>query len=106
MNIMHLIENMSEDMYLRLKYAAETGKWPEGTVVDDKQRESALQLSMAYQAKYLDSKEMLSVGADGKIVNKTKRELKAEFTGEAPEDKIAACPKTNQDQDIARFKNL
>ena len=104
MNIMHLIENMSQEMYLRLKYAAETGKWPEGTPVDDNQRESALQLTMAYQAKHLDSKEMLSVGADGNIVNKTKRELKAEFTGKKPEEKIAACHKP--EQDIARFKNL
>lgn len=91
MNIQSLIDNMSQDMYLRLKHAAETGRWPEGTPVDDKQKASALQLTMAYQAKHLNSNEMLTIGADGEIVNKTKRELKQEF----------ADP-----QNIARFSKL
>ena len=30
MNIVEVVNNMSEDMYNRLKYAAETGRWPEG----------------------------------------------------------------------------
>lgn len=103
MNILQVVENMSEDMYLRLKHAAETGKWPEGTPVDPAQRDSALQLSMAYQAKYLNSTEMLSIGADGNIVHKTKRQLKEEFTGEEPET-IAACNKN--ENDIARFTDI
>lgn len=80
MNIIQLVENMDESMYLRLKHAAETGKWPEGTVVDQAQRDSALQIVMAYQAKHLNSDEMLTIGADGNIVSKTKRELKKEFS--------------------------
>jgi len=80
MNVLDLVENMSEDMYLRLKHCAETGRWPEGTVVDQAQRDSALQIVMAYQAKHLNSDELLSVGADGKIVEKTKRELKEQFS--------------------------
>ncbi|WP_286232416.1 YeaC family protein [Thalassotalea sediminis] len=101
MDILQLVENMSFEMYERLQYAAETGKWPEGTPVDSAQRESALQLSMAYQAKHLNSQEMLSVGADGEIVSKTKRQLKEEFTGSSPEN-IAACDKN--ELEIARFK--
>lgn len=101
MDILQLVENMSYEMYERLKYAAETGKWPEGSTVDRAQRESALQLSMAYQAKHLNSREMLSVGADGEIINKTKRQLKEEFTGSSPQE-IQACDKS--DLEIARFK--
>ena len=88
---------------MRLKHAAETGKWPEGTPVDPAQRDSALQLSMAYQAKHLNSSEMLSIGSDGNIVQKTKRQLKEEFTGQEP-DTITPCNKN--ENDIARFKDI
>lgn len=91
MNLQSMIENMSEEMYLRLKHAAETGRWPEGSAVDENQKASALQLSMAYQAKHLNSDEMLTIGADGEIVHKTKRELKQEFS---------------DPQNIARFSKL
>lgn len=80
MNIIQLVENMDESMYLRLKHAAETGKWPEGTKVDQAQRDSSLQIVMAYQAKHLNSDEMLTIGANGEIVTKTKRELKKAFS--------------------------
>jgi len=80
MNIVQLVENMDENMYLRLKHAAETGKWPEGNKVDQAQRDSALQIVMAYQAKHLNSDEMLTIGSDGEIVTKTKYELKKEFS--------------------------
>ena len=86
---------MSEEMYLRLKHAAETGRWPEGNKVEAVQRESALQLSMAYQARHLDSDEMLTIGSDGEIVHKTKRALKDEFK------QIPSDP-----QNIARFSKL
>lgn len=91
MDIIQLVESMNESMYLRLKHAAETGKWPEGTIVDQPQRDSALQIVMAYQAKHLDSNEMLTVGADGEIVTESKSALKKKFS-----DK----------NDIARFSNL
>ena len=80
MDIIQLVETMSEDMYLRLKCAAETGKWPEGTVVDQSQRDSALQIIMAYQSRRLNSDEMMSIGPDGQMVVKTKRQLKEKFT--------------------------
>ena len=93
MDIIQLVENMNESMYLRLKHAAETGKWPEGTVVDQPQIESALQIVMAYQAKHLNSDEMLTVGANGEIVTETKAALKKKFSEQ-------------NDNDIARFSNL
>ena len=102
MDLASTIENMPEVMYLRLKCAAETGKWPEGTVVDQAQRDTALQLIMAYQAKHLDSDEMLSIGSDGQIVNKNKRQLKAEFTSAAKDEPITPCVKP----DIAHFTDI
>ena len=96
MDIISLVDDMSEEMYLRLKCAAETGKWPEGTVVDKAQRESALQIAMAYQSRHLNSDEILSIGSDGLIVDKTKRQLKNEF----------AELKNTPDNNIARFSDI
>lgn len=91
MDLLQLVDNMTEEMYLRLKCAAETGKWPEGTVVDQSQKESALQITLAYQARRLNSDEIMTVGANGELVTKTKRELKQTFTNK---------------NDIARFSDL
>ena len=96
MDIISTVKHMSEDMYLRMKHAAETGKWPEGTTVEKTQRDVALQISMAYQAIHLDSQEMLTIGADGEMVNKSKRELKEQFT--SVDD--------SSNQNIARFSDL
>jgi len=92
MDLLQLVDNMSEEMYLRLKCAAETGKWPEGTVVDQAQKESALQITMAYQSRHLNSDEMLTIGPDGQMVMKSKRELKQDFS--------------IKDKNIARFSDL
>lgn len=113
---------MPEAMYLRLKCAAETGKWPEGTVVDQAQRDTALQLIMAYQAHHLNSDEMLTIGSDGQMVHKNKRQLKEQFSTAAKDKPITPCAKpsekddsTNDDNtnresitksDIAHFTNL
>lgn len=109
MNLDNTIENMPEAMYLRLKCAAETGKWPEGVVVDQAQRDTALQLIMAYQARHLDSDEMLTIGSDGNMVHKNKRQLKASFTTAAKDEPIVPCVKPEEEtikSDIAHFTNL
>ena len=117
MNLANTIENMPEAMYHRLKCAAETGKWPEGTVVDKAQRDTALQLIMAYQAYHLNSDEMLTIGSDGQMVHKNKRQLKEKFTTAAKEKPITPCTKSSADEsenkpkhvpksDIAHFSNL
>lgn len=112
MNLHSTIEHMSEEMYLRLKCAAETGKWPEGTVVEQAQRDTALQLTMAYQAKHLNCDEMLTIGSDGQMVHKNKRQLKSEFSSAAKDTPITACAKPNESSehktksDIAHFSNL
>ncbi len=102
MELLSLVDTMTEEMYLRLKCAAETGKWPEGTVVAQDQKESALKIIMAYQARHLNSDEMLSIGPDGEIVNKTKNVLRREFKQAAQQSTdTSSDPKT-----IARFSNL
>ncbi|MEH6595400.1 MAG: DUF1315 family protein [Colwellia polaris] len=94
MDIMQLVDTMSEDMYLRLKCAAETGKWPEGTVVAKEQQLSALQITMAYQAKHLNSDQTLSISSEGEMIIKTKRELRSDF------------PSALDSNDIARFSDI
>ena len=104
MDLLNTIDAMSNDMYLRLKCAAETGKWPEGTVVDKAQRATALQLTMAYQARHLENDEMLTIGPDGHIVEKNKRQLKAQFSSYKTEANLKSCSKPTQ-ADIAYFSN-
>ena len=102
MDLISVVDNMSKELYLRLKCAVETGKWPEGTKVEQAQRESAMHLVMAYQARILKSDEIMTVGADGNIVNKSKRELKSQFSSQQQENNTA----TNQNNNIARFTQL
>ena len=105
MDLLTVVDSMSMEMYLRLKAAAETGKWPEGTSVDQAQRDSALQLSMAYQARHLDSKDILTIGSDGEIVNKTKAELRRQFKDDAVKNTVDETNNTNENN-IARFTDL
>ena len=117
MNLQNTIEHMPEAMYQRLKCAAETGKWPEGTIVDQAQRDTALQLIMAYQAQHLNSDEMLTIGSDGQMVHKNKRQLKEQFSTAAKDKPISPCAKPDTENkntqaenvtksDIAHFTNL
>lgn len=94
MDIIQLVDTMSEEMYLRLKCAAETGKWPDGTAVDKEQQLSAVQITMAYQSKHLNSDQTLSIGPKGEMIIKTKSELRADF------------PAEKNSNDIARFSEL
>ncbi|WP_286267554.1 YeaC family protein [Thalassotalea atypica] len=91
MDLIQVVDNLTEEMYLRFKSAVETGKWPEGAPVEQSQRESAMQIVMAYQARRLDMDEIFSVGSNGEIVDKTKSQLRREF---------------KEKDSIARFKDL
>lgn len=82
---------MNQEIYERLVQAVETGKWPDGNRLSSEQKENSIQLVMAYQARYASTGEVFTIGANGEIVTKTKRELKEQF-------------KPGSEEPIARFK--
>ena len=91
MQVDSLITSMTPELYARVKQLVETGKWFDGQPMSDHQREMLLQAVMVYQAKVEQSGEHMTVGADGEIVHKSRRELKSELQLE-------------QESLIARFK--
>lgn len=82
-DINKVIDEMPEEVYLRLLSATELGKWDDGTVLSEAQRESSLQVVMLYQAKKLKQTEHFTIGAGGQINELSKTELKKQFRGEA-----------------------
>lgn len=82
MNFLDLIDNMPEAVYLSLCEAVEIGKWQDGKIIQPQQREEMLRAIMAWQAKHLDSNQPFTVGADGKVVEKSRSELKQSFAKE------------------------
>ena len=91
MNLDQMLASITPEVYENLKYAVETGKWQNGQKTTQEQRDNALQLVMAYQAKIEKSNQQFTVNEQGEVVNKSKRELKREFL---PETDIA---RFNQD---------
>lgn len=79
MNAADLLKTMSPEVYQKLKQAVETGKWLDGTPLDDNQKEICLQAVMLYQSKVEQSNEHMTIDADGNVVHKSKRELKQEL---------------------------
>ncbi len=86
MNLEQMLATITPEVYENLKYAVETGKWQNGQKITAEQRENAIQLVMAYQSKIEKSTEHFTIGADGEMVMKSKRELKREFL---PKEQIA-----------------
>lgn len=93
MQVEQLLAAMSEDVYAKLKMAIETGKWLDGNPLDEQQRDTILQAVMLYQAKIEQSQEHMTIGKDGKIVQKSRQELQQELKQEK-----------NSETNIARFK--
>ena len=86
MNIEHLVNTLTPEIFERLEYGAATGKWPDGTPLSDEQREQTVQLVMLYQAKVAKTNEQFTIGEDRQMVQKSKAELKKEFS---PKNEIA-----------------
>ncbi|MFC3031167.1 YeaC family protein [Pseudoalteromonas fenneropenaei] len=82
MNIDNLVRTITPEIYERLQYGAATGKWPDGTPLSEAQKEQTMQLVMLYQAKVAQTNEQFTIGANGEMVQKSKRELQQEFTQE------------------------
>jgi uncharacterized protein YeaC (DUF1315 family) len=91
MNIEQMLASVTPEVFENLKYAVETGKWQNGQRLTEEQRENSLQLVLAYQAKIEKSNQQFTIGEDGEMVMKSKRELQREFL---PETDIA---RFNQD---------
>ena len=52
-----LIAQLTPDIYLRLKTAIETGKWPDGRALTQEQKTSCLEAVLRYQTMKLDAKQ-------------------------------------------------
>lgn len=83
MDFKALVMAMSPDTYQKLTDAVSTGRWADGTPLNDSQKEQTMQLVMAYQAHVLKSDEIFTIGADGEMVHKSKAMLKKEFTAQS-----------------------
>ncbi|XOV77520.1 MAG: YeaC family protein [Aestuariibacter sp.] len=84
-----MIQAMTPEVYERLRTAVETGKWPDGTLLDEQQKETSLQAVMMYQAKVLKSSEHMTVNEHGEVVHRSKQELRRALS---------------EQNEIARFK--
>ncbi|AZG36097.1 MAG: DUF1315 family protein [Shewanella psychromarinicola] len=81
-DINKVIDEMPEEVYLRMLSATELGKWDDGTVLTEQQRESTLQVVMLYQARKLQQTEHFTIAAGGNINELSKSELKRQFKGD------------------------
>ena len=79
MNFTALVQAMTPETYEKLAEAVATGRWADGNLMGELQREHSLQLVMAYQAQVLKSQELFTIGADGQMIQKSKAELKKQF---------------------------
>ncbi|OOF12167.1 hypothetical protein BZJ19_00545 [Salinivibrio proteolyticus] len=79
MDIEQLLKAMTPEVYDRLCYAVETGKWPDGTALNQTQRDQALQAVMLYQSRHNEQPQHMTVAKGGQVTFKSKAELKREF---------------------------
>lgn len=93
MNVEQLLTAMTPDVYERLRQAVETGKWPDGNVLSDEQKENCLQAVLLYQARVAQTNEHMTVGDSGEVIYKSKSELRRELR-----------ESQSNEQSIARFK--
>ncbi|WP_394127233.1 YeaC family protein [Vibrio hepatarius] len=79
MDAEQLINAITPEAYERLLFAVETGKWPEGTLLSQEQRDSCMQAVMLYQSKHNSEAQHMTVAQGGEISFKSKAELKKQF---------------------------
>jgi uncharacterized protein YeaC (DUF1315 family) len=79
MQLHQLIEQLTPELYQRVRESVETGKWLDGEPLTTEQRDICLQAVMVYQSRVEQSGEHMTVGADGEIVHKSRQELKSEL---------------------------
>ena len=73
-------------MIERFSEAVETGKWPDGNHLSEKQRESCIQAIMLYKARYSEQQdEPFTISKDGELM--TAKKLRSDFQGVSSNDK-------------------
>ncbi len=74
-------------MIQRLSEAVETGKWPDGNLLNEEQKESCIQAIMLYQARYSpDQEQPFSITKEGELV--TGKKTRSEFQGVSSNERI------------------
>ncbi|MBR9727208.1 YeaC family protein [Shewanella intestini] len=81
-DINNVIDQMPEDVYLRLLSATELGKWEDGSLLTETQREHTMQVVMLYQSRKLNQTDHFTIAQGGAINELSKSELKKQFKGE------------------------
>jgi uncharacterized protein YeaC (DUF1315 family) len=56
-NLSEILENITPDIYQRLKTTVEIGKWPNGIVISKEQRALCMQAVIAYEVQNLPPEE-------------------------------------------------
>ncbi|QSX35206.1 DUF1315 family protein [Shewanella avicenniae] len=80
--LLKVIDDMPLEVFERLRTAAEIGKWEDGSLLTEEQKESTLQLVMLFQARRFDQNEHFTIGKDGQVIELSKAELKRRFKGD------------------------
>ncbi|MBU2887145.1 YeaC family protein [Gilvimarinus agarilyticus] len=58
-NFQQVINNLTPDVYQNLKRAVELGKWPDGKVLTQEQRDTCMQAVIAYEHIHLPPEEQV-----------------------------------------------
>ncbi|CAQ84068.1 MULTISPECIES: YeaC family protein [Photorhabdus] len=82
MELDDLLSVMTPEIYQNLVRAVELGKWQDGVPLTAEQKEYSLQMVMLWQARHNHDPEHMTIGTDGRLVMKSKQELKAVFQSE------------------------
>lgn len=107
MDIQQLVQAMTPAVYENLRSAVETGKWADGKPLSDEQKNNSLQAVLMYQSKVEKSEQHMTIGQDGKVVQKSRQQLKKEFDRVLKQDLNEEAVERNEALDgntIARFK--
>lgn len=74
-----LVASITPEVYQRLSAAVETGRWGNSVPLTIEQKSQALQLVLLWQAKNNLHPQHMSIGLDGKVVLKSRQQLKKEL---------------------------
>ncbi|MFI3247290.1 MAG: DUF1315 family protein [Ferrimonas sp.] len=85
MDWQQMIDALTPELLERLRLGVETGRWPDGTRLTDKQRESAMQAIMYWEATHQDNQGHLTINRHGQINQLSKKEQQRQFRHDDPD---------------------